>query len=124
MIKTLFIAAFMMAAVPAFAQDTPAADEAALSAEAMALAKTNYDDFCAACHAANGSGDIGPSLRGNGKLADAAFVYRQIAQGGSEMPGFVDVLSTDELLALATYVRTNFGNDYGPVTEEDAGLAE
>lgn len=91
--------------------------------EALANAKTNYVDFCAACHAENGRGDIGPALRGNGKLADAAAVFKQMKQGGSEMPGFDGVLSDDDILAVGTYIRTNFGNKYGPMTDVDAGIA-
>jgi len=122
MMRNLFILASVLMAVPAFTAGSLAADE--MSAEDLAAAKTNFEDFCASCHAANGGGDIGPSLRGNGKLADAAFVYRQISQGGSEMPGFQDVLSTEEILGLATFVRTNLSNSFGPVTRESAGISE
>src|SRR5690606_8934599 len=107
MMKKTFIWALLALGLPALAWESRA-DENEVSKEALAAAKTNFEDFCASCHAANGAGDIGPSLRGNGKLADAAFVYRQITQGGSEMPGFQDVLSQEEILALATFIRTNF----------------
>ncbi len=99
---------------------TPAAPAAGgAAADPMAIGATVYADMCAGCHAANGRGDIGPSLVGNGKLANAPAVHRQIAQGGSEMPGFGSVLTPEELLAVGTYVRMSWGNDYGPLTEEN-----
>lgn len=36
----------------------------------------------------------------------------------NEMPGF-DFLSNEEIAAIATYVRTNFENNGGPVTADD-----
>lgn len=120
--RHLIISALGLTAALAFTAGSSLADE--ISKEDLAKAKTNFEDFCASCHAPNGSGDIGPSLRGNGKLADAAFVYRQISQGGSEMPGFQDVLSTEEILGLANFVRMDLSNSFGPVTREDAGIKE
>jgi pseudoazurin len=112
------------AAAPDSAAAEPAGDAGgALTPEMIATAKTNYEDFCAGCHASNAAGDIGPGLRGNSKLADGAFVLKQLTQGGSEMPGFGDTLSHEELVALSTYIRTNFGNDFGPLSAAEAGAA-
>lgn len=101
--------------------------EAEISEEEMAeLMETGdgvYRDFCSACHASNGRGDIGPALTG-GALADAHHVYRQINEGRSEMPGFGGVLSEEEILAVGTFVRNRFGNSHGPLTRENAGIAE
>ena len=77
--------------------------------------KPVYETYCASCHAGNGRGDIGPSLIDNGKLKDAAFVVRQIAQGGDEMPPFSGSVSDEEILAVATYVMNSWGNAFGPV---------
>lgn len=60
-----------------------------------------YSSSCASCHGADGSGGIGPDLRG---AADTATVAQQITQGGGSMPAFADKLSTDEVDALADYV--------------------
>ncbi len=60
-----------------------------------------FSSSCASCHGADGSGNIGPDLRG---AADTATVAQQITQGGGSMPAFSDKLSTDEIDALADYV--------------------
>ncbi|RUT32770.1 cytochrome c [Arsenicitalea aurantiaca] len=99
------------------------ADDEMLAAM-MSEGEPIYQDFCSACHGTSGRGDVGPGLVGNGRLADPAFVYRQIAQGGSEMPGFDGVLSEEELLAVGHYVMNAWGNEYGPLTAETAGIAE
>lgn len=94
-------------------------DEAALIEQHKQIGEPIYAEYCAGCHQANGRGDIGPSLAGNGKLANAAAVHRQIARGGSEMPAFGQVLTPEEILAVGTYIRNSFGNAYGPLTEEN-----
>lgn len=103
---------FILTASAALAADPPSAEE-------LALGKANYEDFCASCHAINGVGDIGPKISSTAKLADGAFVVHQISKGSGEMPGFEDVLSKEEIIGIANYIRTNFGNDYGYISEED-----
>jgi mono/diheme cytochrome c family protein len=84
-------------------------------ASLMATGEEIFGTICAACHAANGRGDIGPSLRGNGRLANTELVVRQITFGGDEMPGFSSSLSPEEIAAVATFVRNSWGNEYGIV---------
>jgi mono/diheme cytochrome c family protein len=98
-------------------------EEIPFTPEQLAAAQTNYVDFCSDCHATNGSGAIGPGIRGSGALADAQYVLRQIAQGSGEMPGFGSVLSDEEILGLANYVRNNLGNSFGYITVEEAASA-
>lgn len=97
-----------------------AQEEVPFTPEELEAAKVNYTDFCSACHAANGSGAIGPGIRGSAKLEDAAFVLKQINQGSGEMPGFGGVLSEEEALGIANYVRNNLGNSFGYITMEEA----
>jgi len=70
---------------------------------------------CAGCHGQHGEGGVGPMLAGNMDLADAAAVVNQILHGGQIMPAFADTLSDAEIAAVASYVRANWGNDFGPV---------
>jgi predicted lipoprotein with Yx(FWY)xxD motif len=87
--------------------------------ELLAKGQQVYAMYCAACHQADGSGNIGPSLRGSANMGDAAFVARQIRDGLSEMPGFGGVLGNEDLAAVASYVRGSFGNDFPPMEPAD-----
>jgi mono/diheme cytochrome c family protein len=110
------IGAATLASGAALAEVRLAQAEPAGAADVGALVEAGapiYAEVCASCHASSGRGDIGPSLQGNGKLRNGTAVYRQIAFGGDEMPGFVSVLSEEEVLAVATYVMNSWGNDYG-----------
>ena len=59
---------------------------------------------------------MGPKLAGDAKLSDADFVINRILKGGGNMPAFKDKLSPEQIAAVASYIRTNFGNSFGPVT--------
>ena len=74
---------------------------------------------CSGCHGPSGNGGIGPKLAGNQDLAKTDFVIDRILNGHGSMPAFKDRLKPDEVAAVATYVRTNFGNSFGPVTADD-----
>ena len=80
----------------------------------------HYSDFCAACHDEDGSGNVGPALAGLEALENPELVYSQIAQGSGEMPAFDSVLDPEDIYAVGTYIRNSWGNDFGPVTEENA----
>jgi mono/diheme cytochrome c family protein len=95
------------------------AEEADLSDEDLVvLGREVYATYCAGCHGAQGAGDIGPSLVSNARLADEAFIVRQIRDGMSEMPGFGPVLSNQQLAAAASFVRRSFGNQYPVIRPE------
>lgn len=70
---------------------------------------------CAGCHSSEGAGGIGPALDGNPALADSAFVVATIRDGREGMPAFGGLLQEHDLVLLASYVRTAWSNDYGPV---------
>jgi mono/diheme cytochrome c family protein len=96
-----------------------AVDDAALQ-EMMAQGEQLYTDFCAGCHLENGRGDVGPTLRNAGSLADVPGTYARIMNGGEEMPGFSSVLEPEDAYAVGTYIMNSWGNDYGVMTEEAA----
>jgi predicted lipoprotein with Yx(FWY)xxD motif/cytochrome c5 len=99
------------------AQEAPDSAEVALLYEEGAAV---YARICAACHAVGGTGGQGPALVNNPRLEDAEHVLDVILHGFGYMPPFRRQLSDREVAAAATYVRASWGNDYPPVTEEEA----
>src|SRR5436853_260221 len=75
---------------------------------------------CVVCHGGLGTGGFGPKLAGDPMLAIGQFVIAQILIGRSQMPPFADKLSDQDIAAVAQYIRTNWGNDFGPVTPDQA----
>jgi mono/diheme cytochrome c family protein len=84
-----------------------------------------YRDNCAACHGANGTGasELIPTLIGNGAVvgADPISVLHVILHGATTnhtalaptdpgMPAFGWKLSDPQIAAVATYIRSNWGN--------------
>jgi mono/diheme cytochrome c family protein len=75
---------------------------------------------CAICHGEYGSGGAGPALRGDIMLRMTDYVLAQIMIGRGIMPSFAANLSDQEIAAVATYIRSNWGNNFGKVSAEDA----
>lgn len=110
--------ALFAATVPAAAQDTDA--------------QRLYETHCGVCHQLDGGGVpmLQPELigrpRANGPKGGVINVILQGSQAlsptesdyGNEMPSFAN-LSDLEIALIATYVRTNFQNNGGPVTADD-----
>lgn len=74
-----------------------------------------YAERCSSCHGGEGRGPRAPSLARNRRVADASFLIGRILEGGRGMPAWSAVLGDDEIAAVATHVRTNWGNDHGPI---------
>lgn len=66
-----------------------------------AAGETVYADNCAVCHAADGSGSIGPAIAGS---AAEEVVSTALVGVGDEMPAF-DTLSDQDLADLAAFVE-------------------
>ena len=118
-----------LAAPPgALAEDAAPAAAAApeVDAELLAALKkegtTVYFSSCQGCHAAGGAGEAGPKLASNSNLENTKEVLRQVLHGGSYMPP-MNTLSDREIAAVVTYIRTSWGNKYGPVTEQEVAAA-
>lgn len=75
-----------------------------------------YSSNCSVCHGPSGGGKVGPKLVGNQHLADAGHVIHQILNGSQMMPPIGAAFSDEQVAAVATYVRTAWGNDFGPVS--------
>lgn len=73
---------------------------------------------CAACHGANGTGGVGPALAGNPhvNVADPTKMLTTILQGRNVMPSWRGQLSASDIAAVATYVRSSWGNHAGAVS--------
>jgi mono/diheme cytochrome c family protein len=77
---------------------------------------------CIVCHGGLGTGGFGPKLAGDPMLAIGQFAIARILIGGglgsAPMPAFGDKLSNEQIAAVVQYMRTNWGNDFGPVTPD------
>ncbi|MBN2204477.1 MAG: cytochrome c [Thermoleophilia bacterium] len=76
---------------------TPAATAPAEDADGAAV----FAGQCAGCHDEDGSGGIGPDLRGEDDLAE---IESRVRSGGGGMPGFEESLSDAEISAVVEYV--------------------
>lgn len=104
---TQAIGSAVKAAAPAQAAAPPpdAANPLAGDPAAVAAGRALYDAHCASCHAAGGTGDIGPGLEE--EAADDAELYTIIAQGyEGEMPGYADQLGSRQIWSIVSYIRS------------------
>lgn len=79
-----------------------------------------YQDRCVFCHQGTGQGlpPAFPALSGNEQLSDLDRIVANIRQGMGSMPPFPD-LSAEQIASLATYIRSNWDNDFGAVAVAD-----
>jgi mono/diheme cytochrome c family protein len=71
--------------------------------------KAVYTDYCQGCHGRTGRGEMPgtPNFsRGGTMMKPDLALYRQIANGRNAMPGFLGVLSEQEILDVVSYIRT------------------
>lgn len=82
-----------------------------------------YSTHCAECHDAGGKGGVGPALAGDAFVtgSDPSAMIRTIEQGRNLMPSWRGQLSASDIAAVATYIRSAWGNKAAPVTPEDVG---
>jgi cbb3-type cytochrome c oxidase subunit III len=94
------------------------------SAVSAAIGASVYSKNCMGCHKANGQGGAGgtfPALAGDALVTapDAAKMLATIEHGRNLMPAWKGQLSPGDIAAVATYVRSAWGNKASPVTEQD-----
>lgn len=69
-----------------------------------------FENNCARCHGSDGTGGKGPNLASAKKQAkwkeSDAKIIKKITNGGFIMPSFGKKLKTEEIQAIADYVRT------------------
>lgn len=115
----------------------PAAEPAAQTAAAGPADGAQVYTRCVTCHQANGEGTPGvyPPLAGSEYVnaANGAVPIRIVINGlqgpitvkgqqfNSLMPAYGTgiEMSNEEVAAVVSYIRTNFGNSAGPVTVDD-----
>lgn len=74
---------------------------------------------CFACHGEYGFGGVGPRFRENRFLGMGDYVVGQILVGRGLMPSFADALTDQQIAAVASYVRTSWGNSFGAVKPQE-----
>lgn len=74
---------------------------------------------CSGCHGDEGGGGAGPPLAGNPKLWNQTYVMDQIIRGGGGMPAFGRQLSDQQIAAVASYIRSSWGNDMPPLSSSE-----
>ncbi len=120
--------ALLLLTAPVLAQaPSGGGDSAGASANTAAKPVTGeqvYVQVCQACHMADGRGGKGagqiPALAKNPNLEEPSYPVSMIVQGRGAMPPLTDILAPAQIAAVATYVRTHFGNHYKtPVKEAD-----
>lgn len=122
--------------LPPSAPDGAGADTAALltaAAPDMPLGARLYLDNCAACHFVSGKGSPGifPALQGNSLvLSDEVTPFVSIILNGAEVPGtrlrpmplvmqgYSTRLDDSEIAALASFIRSAWGNNASGISTE------
>lgn len=101
------------------ASATPAGGEMDLAA-LVAAGQPEFVANCSGCHGVNGEGGAGAVLAANPNLSDAAFVASTIIHGMGYMPAVGADLSDEVVAQIGSYIRNSWGNDFGPLTPEEA----
>jgi len=72
--------------------------------------------ICQGCHMSEAQGAVGaaayPALAHNQKLIASAYPVYTVMRGRKGMPALASYLSDAQVIAVVTYVRTHFGNNY------------
>jgi mono/diheme cytochrome c family protein len=116
--EVLIKAAMVVVAAFAAAVSSPSRAQEAAVADGKALFMTN----CAACHQPTGKGIPGAFPA----LASSKFVQGQgsevatvLLKGRGGMPDFSESLSDRDIAAVLSFVRSNWGNKAGSLTEAE-----
>ncbi|MBV8531477.1 MAG: c-type cytochrome [Candidatus Eremiobacteraeota bacterium] len=76
---------------------------------------------CAACHGSKGDGGVGPALAENPhvNVANPTMMLTTIVQGRNLMPSWRGQLAASDIAAVATYIRSSWGNNEPAVTVQE-----
>lgn len=112
--------------IPAVKKDRGVRD---VAADELPYGMMLYTNTCAACHQPDGQGLVGafPALAGSAIVNDEnpETLIRIILQGYDArpeygvMPGFADLLSNEEVAAIANHERANWGNKAKPISTDE-----
>ncbi len=122
MITLLGIVALMMvASIPLLgsAQDSSPLTEQELIEEGEKI----YNNVCIACHQPDGQGIEGIYLPLAGNplvtLEDPTYLITTVLNGRGGMPRFDTSYDDEEIAAITTYIRQEWGNEGAPVSAEE-----
>jgi len=106
-------------------QQVAAAGAAVLSVVGASI----YSTKCAACHGGKGQGGGGglfPALAGDSLAngSDPSAMIGVIEHGRKVMPSWKGQLSAGDIAAVATFIRSAWGNKGGPVSEQDVAAVK
>jgi cbb3-type cytochrome c oxidase subunit III len=96
---------------------------------ASAVGQSVYASKCTACHQASGKGGGGglfPALAGNAHVnaTDPSAMLSTIEHGKGVMPSWKGQLSPADIAAVATYIRSAWGNKGGSVSASDVAAVK
>jgi len=109
------------------------------SVASTTLGETIYTANCSSCHGAGGTGQPGvfPPLANNPVVTGPASNVIEIVNNGlnskitlngaeyqGAMPGWKQELTSTQVAAVITYIRTSWGNQGSPVTAADVSAAK
>jgi mono/diheme cytochrome c family protein len=120
------VTSFALRSIGAAQDQQPAAGIESISASTKTGAAI-FASNCAVCHQPSGKGtDVFPALAGSKVVtaADPTAMITRIEHGKDMMPSWRGKLSNAEIAAVATYVRSSFGNAAGPVSESDVAAVK
>jgi mono/diheme cytochrome c family protein len=137
--STQFMTQADLRAIATYLQSLPgpaSTPAAAASPKVQTAGMAIYRDNCAACHGASGTGaaELIPALPGDGAVVgtDPVSVLRVILHGATAnrtrsapsdpaMPAFDWKLTDAQVAAVATFIRSNWGNHASPVDSSTVG---
>lgn len=87
----------------------------------LRIGESLFANNCAVCHGNAGQGGTGPALAGSPRVTsnDPSTMLATIMQGRGLMPSWRGQLSAGEVAAVATFIRSSWGNNAGPVGVQD-----
>ncbi len=122
--RILLVAATSLACIVAVGAQAQDSAGGTTSVKVSDEGRLVYEQICQACHMADAKGGDGagaaiPALANNPKLADKDYPVTLMLKGRGGMPWFTDMLTPEQMAAVATYVRSHFNNYPDPVTVAD-----
>jgi mono/diheme cytochrome c family protein len=101
------------------------AAQAASAQDLLSRGAEIYAQYCAVCHRPEGNGlePRIPALRGSANAGDLWVIVKNVREGGAMMPPF-PTLTTEDIAAVASYIRTSWDNAHGTVTPEEVAALE
>lgn len=100
-------------------------EEVDAQTEFLAQGESIFRNECAVCHGDAGEGGVGPRLANSASVRTPGLVVDMVIYGFPDhgMPAFGPQFDDEEIAAVATFVRNNFGNSAGPVSPEEVAAA-